>query len=113
MTLAVFGLIAIAADYAFATIKEAMDKDSMDGILPEGVRVNPVFKRNTCSFFKGDNRCKLLIKAFINARFLTARAKNFSHKQVDSTFWIKRVCQKYSGNQHRYNHKLRANYGKF
>ncbi len=35
-----------AADCAFATIKEAMDKDSVDGILPEGVRVNPVFKRN-------------------------------------------------------------------
>ena len=35
-----------AVDYAFATIKEAMDKDSVEGILPEGVRVNPVFKRN-------------------------------------------------------------------
>ena len=35
-----------AADYAFATIREAMDKDSTDGILDEGVRVNPVFKRN-------------------------------------------------------------------
>ena len=35
-----------AVDYAFATIKEAIEKDSLDGILPEGVRVNPVFKRN-------------------------------------------------------------------
>ena len=35
-----------AADYAFATIREAMDKDSVAGILAEGVRVNPVFKRN-------------------------------------------------------------------
>ena len=35
-----------AADYAFATIRAAMDQDSMDGILPEGVRVDPVFKRN-------------------------------------------------------------------
>lgn len=35
-----------AADCAFATIREAMDKDSADGILPAGERVNPVFKRN-------------------------------------------------------------------
>ena len=35
-----------AADCAFAQMKEALDKDSMEGILPEGVRVNPVFKRN-------------------------------------------------------------------
>ena len=35
-----------AADKAFALIKTAIDKDSLDGILPEGVRVNPVFKRN-------------------------------------------------------------------
>lgn len=35
-----------AADCAFATIREAMDKDSVDGILPAGERVNPVFKRN-------------------------------------------------------------------
>ena len=35
-----------AADLAFARIKEAIDKDSVDGILPDGVRVNPVFKRN-------------------------------------------------------------------
>ena len=35
-----------AADAAFAKIKEAIDKDSVDGILPEGARVNPVFKRN-------------------------------------------------------------------
>lgn len=35
-----------AADLAFARIKEAIDKDSAEGILPDGVRVNPVFKRN-------------------------------------------------------------------
>ena len=35
-----------AADKAFAEIRKALDADSVDGILPEGVRVNPVFKRN-------------------------------------------------------------------
>ena len=35
-----------AADKAFAEIKKAIEKDSVDGILPEGVRVNPIFKRN-------------------------------------------------------------------
>ena len=35
-----------AADLAFARIKQAIDKDSAEGILPEGKRVNPVFKRN-------------------------------------------------------------------
>ncbi len=35
-----------AVDCAFAEIKKAMDQDSMEGILPDGVRVNPVFKRN-------------------------------------------------------------------
>lgn len=35
-----------AADQAFALIRQALDKDSMDGILPAGERVNPVFKRN-------------------------------------------------------------------
>lgn len=35
-----------AADKAFALIKVAIDKDSLDGILPEGARVNPIFKRN-------------------------------------------------------------------
>ena len=35
-----------AADAAFALIGEAIGKDSVSGILPEGVRVNPVFKRN-------------------------------------------------------------------
>ncbi len=35
-----------AADCAFAQIREALDKDSTSGILPEGVRVNPVFQRN-------------------------------------------------------------------
>ena len=35
-----------AVDCAFAEIRKAMDQDSMEGILPEGVRVNPVFKRN-------------------------------------------------------------------
>ncbi len=35
-----------ACDKAFAKIKEAIVKDSLDGILPEGVRVNPIFKRN-------------------------------------------------------------------
>ena len=35
-----------ATDLAFARIKEAIDKDSAEGILPEGKRVNPVFKRN-------------------------------------------------------------------
>lgn len=35
-----------AADKAFAEIKKAIDKDSLDGILPDGARVNPIFKRN-------------------------------------------------------------------
>ncbi len=35
-----------AADKAFAEIKKAIDKDSVEGILPDGVRVNPIFKRN-------------------------------------------------------------------
>ncbi|MBQ8249887.1 MAG: aminotransferase class III-fold pyridoxal phosphate-dependent enzyme [Clostridia bacterium] len=35
-----------AADCAFAEIRKAIDKDSVDGILSEGARVNPVFKRN-------------------------------------------------------------------
>ena len=35
-----------AIDCAFTRIKQAIDKDSVDGILPEGARVNPVFKRN-------------------------------------------------------------------
>lgn len=35
-----------AVDCAFAEIKKAIDKDSAEGILPEGARVNPVFKRN-------------------------------------------------------------------
>ena len=35
-----------AVDCAFAEIRKAMDNDSVDGILPEGARVNPVFKRN-------------------------------------------------------------------
>ena len=35
-----------AADKAFALIKVAMDKDSVEGILPDGARVNPIFKRN-------------------------------------------------------------------
>ena len=35
-----------AADKAFAKIKEAIDKDSVEGIIPDGVRVNPIFKRN-------------------------------------------------------------------
>jgi len=35
-----------AADCAFAQIRVALDKDSVEGILPEGARVNPVFKRN-------------------------------------------------------------------
>lgn len=35
-----------AADYAFAEIRKAIDNDRVDGILPEGARVNPVFKRN-------------------------------------------------------------------
>ncbi len=34
------------ADKAFAKIKKALGADSVDGILPEGARVNPVFKRN-------------------------------------------------------------------
>lgn len=35
-----------AADKAFALIKVAIDKDSVEGILPDGARVNPIFKRN-------------------------------------------------------------------
>jgi len=35
-----------AVDCAFARIKKAIDNDSAEGILPEGARVNPVFKRN-------------------------------------------------------------------
>ena len=35
-----------AVDCAFAEIKKAIDNDSVEGILPEGARVNPVFKRN-------------------------------------------------------------------
>ena len=35
-----------AVDCAFAAIRKAIDNDSVDGILPEGARVNPVFKRN-------------------------------------------------------------------
>jgi glutamate-1-semialdehyde aminotransferase len=35
-----------AADKAFAEIKKAIDKDSLEGILPDGARVNPIFKRN-------------------------------------------------------------------
>lgn len=35
-----------AVDKAFALIKKAIDNDSVDGILPAGSRVDPVFKRN-------------------------------------------------------------------
>ncbi len=35
-----------AADLAFKEIRKAMDNDSVEGILEDGVRVNPVFKRN-------------------------------------------------------------------
>jgi len=35
-----------AADKALSEIRRAIEADSTDGILPEGVRVNPVFKRN-------------------------------------------------------------------
>ena len=35
-----------AVDLAFIEIKKALDNDSVDGILPEGARINPVFKRN-------------------------------------------------------------------
>ena len=35
-----------AADKAFAAIKSAIENDSINEFLPEGVRVNPVFKRN-------------------------------------------------------------------
>lgn len=35
-----------AADCAFAQIKQAITQDSLAGILPEGVRVDPIFKRN-------------------------------------------------------------------
>ena len=34
-----------ATDHAFALIREAVDRDSVDGILREG-KVDPVFKRN-------------------------------------------------------------------
>ncbi len=39
-------LFLAAAERACAKIKEAIEADSVDGILPEGERVNPVFKRN-------------------------------------------------------------------
>ena len=35
-----------AVDSAFAEIKKALDNDSVEGILEDGARVNPVFKRN-------------------------------------------------------------------
>ncbi len=35
-----------AVDLAFAEIRKAIDNDSLDGILPDGARVDPVFKRN-------------------------------------------------------------------
>ncbi len=35
-----------AADKAFAEIRKAIDQDSLEGILPDGARVNPIFKRN-------------------------------------------------------------------
>lgn len=35
-----------AIDCVFAQIKKAIDNNSVEGILPEGARVNPVFKRN-------------------------------------------------------------------
>ncbi len=35
-----------ACDKAFAEIKKALNQDSVDGILPKGERINPVFKRN-------------------------------------------------------------------
>ena len=35
-----------AADKAFALIKTAIEKDSLDGILPDNARINPIFKRN-------------------------------------------------------------------
>lgn len=35
-----------AVDCAMAEVRKAMDQDSLEGILPDGVRVNPVFKRN-------------------------------------------------------------------
>ena len=35
-----------AVDKAFEQIKIAIDKDSVEGVLTDGVRVNPIFKRN-------------------------------------------------------------------
>lgn len=35
-----------AAEAAFIEIRRAIDADSVEGILPDGIRVNPVFKRN-------------------------------------------------------------------
>lgn len=35
-----------AADLAFLSIRKAIDRDSLEGILPDGIKVNPVFKRN-------------------------------------------------------------------
>jgi glutamate-1-semialdehyde aminotransferase len=35
-----------AADLAFAEIKRAIERDSVADILPDGARVDPVFKRN-------------------------------------------------------------------
>lgn len=35
-----------AADCAFAQIKQAIAQDSLEGILPDGARVDPIFKRN-------------------------------------------------------------------
>lgn len=35
-----------AADMAFAEIKKAIEQDSLEGIVPDGARVNPIFKRN-------------------------------------------------------------------
>jgi len=35
-----------AVDCAFVQIKQAIAQDSLDGILPSGARVNPIFKRN-------------------------------------------------------------------
>ena len=35
-----------AVDNAFSLIKKAIDSDSVEGILPEGARINPIFKRN-------------------------------------------------------------------
>ena len=35
-----------AAEAAFIEIRRVIDADSVEGILPDGIRVNPVFKRN-------------------------------------------------------------------